>query len=1704
MPKAAFCFYESTTNMENLSTSLASANGSYFYVIPSYQPCDTVSNLRLRTQIALFRAAAFISHFRERSEPGRGVPRVLSSLMQRTPPRLTRRVASQQDVDQPLGVARNPAVVEGVVSPRGRQRSSSCEEDIDDRAEVSIREEVGNLPGTSRPGVVTRVRSSLSAMLTRTARRVESHVTLSGAVFDDERLGFSSWDVVFEGSGPKVKMVTLTHNAGVLTIEVKVGSGTNLNIASTEESQVRVSCHYAGSTTATTEMPTSLGRSVFIIESTGKTRSVVRFKVANYSAVKYVPAPSLLVSGDVESNPGPPVPNKKLTLEELYDLDAKARGITTNYAANPKKMSPDEVESDKREKAREAARVAARAAEVERLKAKLGPAYDDQMAMIAAERTKACARFAPDPNFVPTPRKIPTEEETRRAQEILLNLLGGRISALPPVKPTPVVVKEVVKPTVLEVKVQHTAPLQQTPPESEDEEDSLTGDEPFQEDDDEIKAMVSEKEEVEQPVAPSVLVDAITPSMREDFRRRATVKNVSTNYYYVVCQVFGVPINNRYAELCCSEEKLDPECDVGVLEVDLAAVVAAATAPKRQGPIREVVGKNGEPKGGSQRPQKPQKTAEELRQQRAAVVQRLVKKFKAEGSPALHHWLRHHKPSSGLAEEVISKIIGKNWREHREWTEIHWMAHLVLENEYDEEVYFLKLLSYTGQFPTICDSATNQAARLAASKLHNKVMHAYNGNTDQMPQQVIDHMQQVNEADEIIKVVMAAPDVTEHVLRDQDFNNHYGMLWGDKNQILHQYFNGDRLLFQEHGSNNVVDRTKRPTPFPCSSLLPREFGHKTYNPARWVWSRIEAETRAGMITRTTAHNTARDEMVKPDFETRSEEQKAAIKSKLYAGFETVKVSVPRAIEEGSTKYVVHGQNATSRLKVFETQALAVPGVPVVPSVRAGNIEEQKQRDIGLSLKKGCLSLDGFYNPDMVAVATDVPFTGICLEQPCLRWMLLLEFLTWQLGWQCTPQSMLSTFDPNVIPAKINVEYNANSSPVFGEDCGGTRDPVYPFGGEKGTLRVHLAMISVSEEKRASASFVPNNVLDSTEEPSKVLAVMAIGLTEWPFCMLGYNVASRPQNHAEDHNDRCVYANHHVSAASLVHVSGTRDANFILPSQIADVTGKQQGSNKPRWVLKSGPVGTNRLPANTVLRYCNKGEQPVDAYVPLTDFLVSWLSSMTCDDVFRILNKLNEVMPLSKPLAAMRDVVNVSCYMYPKLTLGTRSEYPQPFQTEANGAFTSRVLLDYTSGSCLSPHPTTGNFPLEDTFSGNFIIQAFDMVAYNQVILGLAVPDLPDKMRPEPIFAEIAHKPVLISNLARSVAYSICWNMMLQWFGASSLTWETHRENMNSKWIPTVLPKLYGELTMRTEESLAPAGYVYANLLAALTGLRPTTVTWVFDNGVSRPLSVFDRLCFTPYLATVYDKKGVEFKGYVPLTLSDAWMQLVPRWLPKGWLPYPAPGKNGSPTVSIKVDGAYCWYHTISIGDDVFDSSLQLRPFMDYYDRSEIPRRRGSERWNARLFLTEDTEGARVVDYRGNPIEGIAADGTLPWERINFLRAREAYPTESLGQSTLCIPSYDSKSHEVYIVLPRLVAGPLNATAAGQGFANRALFLRFGTTIAEVLPFELKVVDAFTDAVCKNVSGFRTVKSVEKAPQSEAATTPQASAELSSVSESTQP
>ncbi|UUV42225.1 MAG: putative capsid protein [Hanko toti-like virus 2] len=1102
-------------------------------------------------------------------------------------------------------------------------------------------------------------------------------------------------------------------------------------------------------------------------------------------------------------------------------------------------------------------------------------------------------------------------------------------------------------------------------------------------------------------------------------------------------------------------------------------------------------------------PPQPNVTPEEKRKQLRAVITRIVNKIRNGGSICFLHWLVAHKPRQEFVRAVVDKLLGSEWTNAREWTEVHLLADQYLFASHTQEVYLLKLLTYYRRYPDVALACPNTEAELAKSKLHNKVMHAYNGNIDTpnetMGAQRIDTMVDVEQTPLVVPLMMAQPKTDNCILRNHDFATHLGQIWGLHNQHFNEYFESDRLQFKAQGRDNVVDPTVRDVTFPCSPLLPREFAFMPGSGHLWVYSAQDVTERKKLNAKLTAHNDALH--AKEDKEAWNQmtaEDKKKIEDALISAYGDLHVELFAEVKAGEPKRAVHGGAATTRLKVWEVQPMTAQGMRIVPSVRAGLLEEQKQKDVGLTLRKGSVSMDGFANADMLAVENEPSLAGLCMEQFCLRAVLLLEWLSWDMGWECNPQCMLSLFDPWVLAIKQNVERTFNESPVFGEACGGRVAPEFPFGGGTGSLRIHLNLTTVRDNFRAGALFVPNTILEATANPSKTLAVLLMLHCEWPACMLGYDIFSRP-NPDQGVAAGAGYANHHVSAASLVHVPGEREVNMIFPSYLSDASGRNQPSTTPRWFFTSGPTATGNLPANTQLNYCGRAGAHDQVVYNLTDFIASWVLDISTDDVMRVLNKINVVMPLEETMAAMRDVANVACYLYPKLTLGKNNEYPTPCRSKDH-QFSTHVLMDYTSGSGLSPHWTTKDFPLRETFSSDFIVNAFENMAWNQVILGLAHVDRANYANVPPIRPEYTNKGVFMNNVARSVLFASTWHLMLQWQGATCQTWLTHRVNMNSNWIPSVLPLCYGSVSGTTEDSLAPAGFNYPIIMKALFGLRPTTITWHFIDGSSRPMTVFDRTCFTGELATVYDTNGVEYKGYIPTVITDAWMHLTAYWLPRGWVPFPPPAKVGAPRSIFTmqgITGQYLRFQQIGIN---YVSSFYVGPMVEYFPPIVIGRELDEERWNKRLYVSSG-QRFRIVNVVGANIGDVDQTGKLPWMRINNLREGCGYPPEHLGQSTLCISNYDDQARRTFVLLEKRYGGLINGSSMGSSYVDRAVWLRDGVVISELVPGEIVVNDPWMKHVLNVVQGFRSVSVAEEARPSPAPTAPPA-AEQATLPEST--
>lgn len=300
----------------------------------------------------------------------------------------------------------------------------------------------------------------------------------------------------------------------------------------------------------------------------------------------------------------------------------------------------------------------------------------------------------------------------------------------------------------------------------------------------------------------------------------------------------------------------------------------------------------------------------------------------------------------------------------------------------------------------------------------------------------------------------------------------------------------------------------------------------------------------------------------------------------------------------------------------------------------------------------------------------------------------------------------------------------------------------------------------------------------------------------------------------------------------------------------------------------------------------------------------------------------------------------------------------------------------------------------------------------------------------------------------------------------------------------MLPLWFGSMSMVADDSLAPSGYIYGNLLAMALDIRPTTIHWTFETGSTRPVSVFDRLCFTGNMATVYDVDGVEFDGYVPVTLVDGWIQNLAYMLPKGWVPFAPPARLGAPLAisdRTQTGGVRLDYHKTTIDGEQYDSPLMVPPFDLYYPTGRVDRRIDVERWNIRLFMTDTEVPAKLVDKNGILIPGTSAAGRLPCARLNFTKHDEQYPPEQLAQSTMCFPTLDDQGRMVFAVLPKARADAISCSAVGSGYVNRAIFLRIWSMPSLPNPSSEEVVDELAAAILRTNQGFRIAKPVDAAP-----------------------
>lgn len=1647
--------------------------------------------------------------------------------MQRTPvgERETRRarggIPEAQNADP---VASDPAVVEDIVNPRTLRRTPVRTRRVSEQADSPNSSEsrpsrVGSeSSGTSLVPVCDQVMGGIVP-----PRPISSVAALSAPMIGISAPAVAQWDV--EIKARSAKKIMLTHPRGRLTILVKLAVKGHLSLRTTEDSEVSVCGMYTTTTPAKLAVNTPLGRSDFIASNEGLRSCLVRFTVENLLPCMAVPAPSLLICGDVEANPGPfshapeelppgtydPMANWPNMEEFSYDSESdddpfphwrpakpdppeikallarqeaerlqrmeltpekrailEAGALAFKPASDAWKAKWDPIEKEriwKRDTARckEHWDVCVRDFRGREPTAEyLAKVMRAELACVEAwiKNHKASAAYAaghsqtppkPAPAAAPLPKPAPPVEVPASAATVEPTAVTVQTTAI---------VVPVSLPTLPNVTEVVEAPSANT---------------------------ASDVESVDDPLATCQLPQDVVL----DLQSRAARKDAFTDYYYVVCSKVGVPIANRYS-LLCAPGSTDPECYTGILDdewhskprnnqelVKTKGKSQPKTSPSGNSRSEEAPARKPKGDGEGQHPPPPVDPAVDKAQRRKLIVKRIAQRLRDQGSPGVLHWLEEHKPQAEFVRSVAAAMLGQHWQTKNKWSEVHLLFDEYLTGYEYEWMCGVKLLSLHPLHKEVMCQFKNAAALLAKSKLHNKVMHAYNGNTSQTPSLPLNSFTDVLNAKDVTMVTMATPSVSEYICFDHDFKVAMGMLLGFKSAEENRFDTADRMLFSNQDRTAAITAGLRPVIYPCSPLLPRQFVHPEFNDIHWFATEADALAREEVRIKVKAHNDAVKMIRTEEYKSKTRAQQAEIKKRVIKEGGSQGIDLPCRIEAGDRWDRIGGQYVTTRLKVWTLEQIPVPGLPLVPTSTATNLQNTISNDIGLSLKTNSLSLEGYQTPDLCALVQLSPYLGLTMELPVLKLMLLIEVLTWGQRWEAIPEAPRTLFDPNAIPVQADMELCVNACQIFGEDCGTTYRPVFPFVGTHGSLRLHTSLQTVAEEYRSSAIFLPNTLLGVNMCSGKALAILVIAFTEWPFCLFSYK---QKVYHKDNKDEANIYDCLYTAAACLIRVAGTRNLNVILPSSNVETRGHQGRSFAPRWRPASGPVFTATLPAGTALPYCTMGNNGVlDLSTHLTEFLVSWATSITINDVGMVLGAINEWIPIGKTIACTRDIVNVVSYMYPKLILGKQNEYPHP-PMALDGLYSTKVVMDYVASNHLSPHQLSKDFPVTETFSGDFMIQEFDVGAWNLCIMNLFVIDSPEGLKPAALRLEYIHPAVIQCNITKSIMFALAWQILLQWHGLGCRSWVTHDVNRESQWIALVTGTIFGTPAMRTSGTLARADYVLANIMRATTTITPTTTIWRFNDGTVRPVTIFSRTCDTHAYATVYSEEGIEYDGYIPTILQDAWLEMCCKWLPMGWLPYPAPESAiAAKAMYYKGPGSTEMFsrQQITYQDQPYESALYITHPLEYFSPICMHRLLDAERWNVRLFAT-DGRDFKLVSLTGKDFDGVDQTGRLPWGRLNFLREGEAPPVEHLGQATLCTPNADERNRKAYIIMPMADARSINNTGCGAGFANRARWMIPETIATQMLPVESKVIDDWYESVLRNNSGFCSVESVEPA------------------------
>lgn len=591
------------------------------------------------------------------------------------------------------------------------------------------------------------------------------------------------------------------------------------------------------------------------------------------------------------------------------------------------------------------------------------------------------------------------------------------------------------------------------------------------------------------------------------------------------------------------------------------------------------------------------------------------------------------------------------------------------------------------------------------------------------------------------------------------------------------------------------------------------------------------------------------------------------------------------------------------------------------------------------------------------------------------------------------QNIVGTMNP-VNVADMEVKFRAGDRTITEVDKNPFDDPsqeetnVFPFVDTKGYLKFHMTLETVDHTNYDNILFAPPWIYDNfPTEREKALALYVLMFSEWPYGLYTVHgvVCGRqpkdlpPAKDLMNVNNRAGY----LHLASLTRVPGLTRIDIILPRR-APVGRISTPVEAARCAYVRPQFGPNADAGfeNAYMNICTPDNGKNKVEYTLWDYLRSWAKEWDPMFIHRFMVNVNANIGIGRHIDSMSDLLVALTYSYPRLI--SASTYTDDFSDTIGRCYLSDAGDDWLCApeffTCHTmwhgerPHTRKQLLPWPDDKIPAFFLMETSILGWNRVCLGLSSSE--DVARSNTMVASdlLGHNKIIFWNLIKSLILTVPMGIYYSIQGMSSALWDKaidYAENSSVRNIAmaSFARQLAGSMFQ------PPLLYgVIMNIYSHVNTL-PLGISYTMLNGVKVEFTVYARalrpLSFAKTIGQIhispYDPNAIVPEPtrppycdtnnyYTPVLLVDAWnntiMQKGIRFMSNmfaGCIDAGTYGYSKStgcpiPQMSIVRDRS-----TNAIGPYVDNTAMSMS--MGIPDNTR-PRLSDEHLWNFRLFMTE--------------------------------------------------------------------------------------------------------------------------------------------------------